>query len=163
MKYNINYTIREIEKRDDKAVESVIRACLIEFGANHEGTAWADPDLCRFSEIYNTEGNKYWVAEDENGKIVGGTGIGSLAGAEGVCELQKMYCLPEARGTGVSHTLMDTALTYAKNYYDRVYLETLPNMIAAQKFYEKYGFVRTYEPIVQTEHFACDVRYIKNL
>ena len=159
----MSYTVREIEKRDDLAVESVIRACLIEFGANHDGTAWADPDLCRFSEIYNTEGNKYWVAEDESGTIVGGTGIGHLDGAEGICELQKMYCLPQARGTGIAHVLMKTALEYAKNYYSRVYLETLPNMVAAQKFYEKHGFIRTTEAIVQTEHFACDVRYIREL
>ena len=93
----MNYIIREIEEKDNKAVEKVIRACLIEYGGNHEGTAWADPDLGRFSEIYNSEGNKYWVIEDENGKIVGGTGIGNLG--NGICELQKMYCLPEARGT----------------------------------------------------------------
>ena len=36
-------------------------------------------------------------------------------------------------------------------------------MKAAQRFYEKYGFVRIYEPIVKTEHFECDVRYIKEL
>lgn len=159
----MDYKIREIEEKDNKAVENVIRSCLIEFGANHEGTAWTDPNLSRFSEIYNTDGNKYWVAEDENGKICGGVGIGNLEGAEGVCELQKMYCLPEARGTGVSHKLMDIALEYAKKYYDRCYLETLENMVAAQKFYEKYNFKRVYEPIVKTEHFACDVRYIKYL
>ena len=56
----MNYNIREIQQKDNKQVENVIRTCLIEFGANHEGTAWADPDLCRFSEIYNTEGNKYF-------------------------------------------------------------------------------------------------------
>ena len=49
----MTYNIREIQQKDNKAVESIIRTCLIEFGANHEGTAWADPDLCRFSEIYN--------------------------------------------------------------------------------------------------------------
>ena len=48
----MKYTIREIEARDNKDVENVIRTCLIEFGANHEGTAWADPNLGRFSEIY---------------------------------------------------------------------------------------------------------------
>lgn len=159
----MEYKIREIESRDNKEVEKVIRTCLIEFGANHEGTAWADPNLGRFSEIYNTEGNKYWVAENEQGEIVGGVGIGNLEGAEGVCELQKMYCLPEVRGTGISHKLMDKALEYAKKYYSRCYLETLDNMIGAQKFYEKYDFVRIYEPIVVTEHFACDVRYIKEL
>ncbi|MGN0596894.1 MAG: GNAT family N-acetyltransferase [Ruminiclostridium sp.] len=156
------YTIREIEKRDNKAVESVIRSCLIEFGADHEGTAWADPDLGRFSEIYCTEGNKYWVAEDEKGQIAGGVGIGRL-NANGVCELQKMYCLPEARGTGAAHLLMKTALEYAKRYYARCYLETLDNMTAAQRFYEKYGFERTYEEIVKTEHYACGVHYIRDL
>ena len=159
----MGYIIREIKREDNKSVENVIRGCLIEFGADHEGTAWADPDLGRFSEIYNTEGNRYWVAEDESGKIAGGVGIGRLEGIDDVCELQKMYCLPEARGTGISHKLMDIALEYAKKYYSRCYLETLENMSAAQKFYERYGFKRIYEPLIKTEHFACDVRYIKDL
>ena len=159
----MEYKIRKIESRDNKELENVIRTCLIEFGANHEGTAWTDPNLGRFSEIYNTAGNQYWVALDENDKIVGGVGIGKLEDIDKVCELQKMYCLPEARGTGVSHKLMDIALDYAKHYYSKCYLETLENMVAAQKFYEKYGFERIYEPLVKTEHFACDVRYIKNL
>ena len=157
------YNIREIQQKDNKSVESVIRTCLIEFGANHEGTAWADPDLCRFSEIYNTVGNKYWVIEDENGTILGGVGIGNLEGTDKICELQKMYCLPQIRGTGLSHKLMDIALNYAKKYYKKCYLETLPNMIAAQKFYEKHGFIHIYEPVIKTEHFACDVLYIKDL
>ena len=159
----MKYKIREIEEKDNKAIENIIRTCLIEFGANHEGTAWADPNLDRFSEIYNTDGNRYWIAENEEGKIVGGVGIGKLEGVDDVCELQKMYCLPETRGTGVSHKLIEIALEYASKFYNRCYLETLENMVAAQKFYEKYGFERIYEPLVKTEHFACDVRYIKNL
>ena len=159
----MNYIIREIEKKDNKEVESIIRTCLLEFGANHKGTAWADPDLGRFSEIYCTPGNKYWVAQDADGRLLGGVGIGALKGTGDVCELQKMYCLREARGTGISHRLMDTALKYASEYYHRCYLETLENMIAAQKFYEKYGFERTCEPLIDTGHFACDIRYIKTL
>ena len=41
----MKYKIREIEEKDNKKIEKVIRDCLIEFGANHEGTAWADPNL----------------------------------------------------------------------------------------------------------------------
>ena len=156
----MEFTLRDIRPSDNSVVEQVIRSCLIEFGANHAGTAWADPDLGRFSEIYNSDGNKYWVAEAGN-KIVGGVGIGRLT--DTICELQKMYCLPDARGSGVAHQLMDTALAYAKKYYRQCYLETLENMTAAQKFYEKYGFVRVFDPPVKTEHFSCDVRYIKDL
>lgn len=157
----MEYIIREIEAKDNKKIENIIRTCLIEFGANHEGTAWADPNLGQFSEIYNSKGNKYWVAETKEGKVVGGVGIGMLT--EEICELQKMYCLPEARGTGNSRKLMDVALEYAKKYYTQCYIETLSNMVAAQKLYEKYGFKRIYKPVIETEHFACDVRYIKNL
>ena len=159
----MEYIIRKITEKDNKEIENIIRSCLIEFGGNHEGTAWTDPNLGRFSEIYNTPENKYWVAEDTSGKLVGGVGIGKIAELPDVCELQKMYCLPETRGTGISHKLMDMALEYAKKYYSKCYLETLSNMIAAQRFYEKYGFVKVDELIVKTEHFACDVRYIKDL
>lgn len=159
----MNYKIREIESKDNKEIENVIRTCLKEFGANREGTAWTDPNLGKFSEIYHTTGNRYWVAENEEGKIIGGVGIGILEGTKRICELQKMYCLPEARGTSISHQLIEVALDYAKKYYDKCYLETLSNMIAAQKFYEKYGFKKIEKPVIKTQHFACDVRYLKEL
>lgn len=158
----MEFYIREITKYDDKEIEKIIRDCLVEFGANHDGTAWTDPNLGRFSEIYNSDKDKYWVAQDSSGKIVGGVGIGDL-GVDGVCELQKMYCISKVRGTGIAQKLLDTALEYAKKYYNKCYLETLDNMIQAQRFYEKNGFVRIKKPLVITEHFACDVRYIKEL
>ena len=74
-----------------------------------------------------------------------------------------MYCLPEARGTGISHKLMEVALEYGAKFYSRCYLETLENMVAAQKFYEKYGFERLKRPLLKSEHFACDVCYLKDL
>lgn len=157
----MNYTIREIQFIDNSIVELIIRNCLIEFNGNREGTAWEDPDLGRFSEIYNTDTAKYWVAETS--RVVGGVGIAPLVGADGVCELQKMYCIPEVRSAGVSHKLIEIALDHAKKYYDRCYLETFGNMIAAQKFYEKYDFTRIDKPLGNTGHYACDVLYIKDL
>lgn len=74
-----------------------------------------------------------------------------------------MYCFKEARGTGISHKLIEIALEYAKKYYKKCYLETLSNMVAAQKFYEKYGFTRIDKPVIDTGHYACDVLYIKDL
>ncbi len=155
--------IREIESRDNAAVERIIRECLLEFGGNREGTAWFDPDLGRFSEIYNSEERKYWVAE-ENGKILGGVGIAPLEGANPeICELQKMYCLPEARGTGVAHELIKIALETAAKFYELCYLETFGNMTAAQKFYKKHGFTRIDKPLGSTGHYGCDVMLVKKL
>lgn len=155
------YKIRKIEEKDNLFVEQLIRTCLLEFGGNREGTAWCDPDLGKFSEVYNKLGHQYWVVEDTEGKIVGGAGIGKLT--EEVCELQKMYFLKEARGTGIAAKLMERCLTYAKMHYHKCYIETFSNMIAANKFYQKYGFERLERPYLETEHFSCDVWYIKEL
>lgn len=157
----MNYIIREIEPRDDPAVERVIRACLTEFGWNREGTAWCDPDLGRFSALYAREGFRYWVVTDESGQVVGGAGIGGLT--DKVCELQKMYCLPQARGTGAARELMELCLDYAGRYYEQCYLETMHNMAAANRFYQKSGFRRLERPLLDTGHFSCDVWYLRGL
>ena len=157
------YRIRPIQPGDDGAVESVIRTCLVEFGADREGFAWSDPDLGRFSQIYDRPGARYWVVTDQCGQVVGGAGIGPLAGAEGVCELQKMYCLPPVRGAGVAHVLMRQALDFAAQHYQKCYLETFHTMLAANRFYQKYGFQRLPAPYFPTAHYACDVWYLREL
>ncbi|HIT71738.1 MAG TPA: GNAT family N-acetyltransferase [Candidatus Scatovivens faecipullorum] len=158
----MNLKIREIQEKDNTQIEKIIRNCLIEFGGNREGLAWADPCLSKLSEEYKTEGNKYWVIVDEKDNVLGGCGIGERE-IERVCELQKMYCVQEIRGTGIAKKLMNIALEYAKKYYDTCYIETLSNMIAANKFYQKYGFKKLDEPLIKTEHYACDVWYMKKL
>ncbi|MCJ8013481.1 GNAT family N-acetyltransferase [Paenibacillus sp. KQZ6P-2] len=154
--------IREIQEQDNKQVESLIRSCLVEFGANKPGTAWADPNLGDFYNLYGSEGSKYWIVE-ENTKIVAGCGIGPIKGMPDICELQKMYALKEARGTGISSELLGIALDFAKKHYKKCYLETLNNMVAANKFYKKNGFIQLEKPLNTTEHFACDAWYIKAL
>lgn len=159
----MKYVIRRISDKDNSRMEYIIRSCLIEFGGNHEGTAWADPDLGRFSEIYNGDNCAYWVAENEDGIVIGGVGIGQLLNVQDTCELQKMYCVPAARGTGISHLLIQQALSFAEKHYSKCYLETLESMKGAQKFYGKYGFMRVENPLTETGHDACSVRYIKYL
>ena len=156
-----NYKIREIEAKDNAAVEQVIRTCLIEFGGNREGTAWCDPDLGRFYELYSAPGRKYWVVEDKDGNVIAGSGIGPLT--DDVCELQKMYCYKEHRGTGIAQYLMNLCLSFAKKHYSKCYLETFNNMVAANRFYQKNGFQKLDKPYLETEHFSCDAWYIKDL
>lgn len=159
----MEHSIREIRAEDDERVESLIRSCLIEFGGDREGTAWSDPELGRFSFVYARPRRRYWIAEDENGMLLGGVGVAELPNVDGVCELQKMYCAPRARGSGVAQELLNVALTFAARYYSGCYLETLENMTAARRFYEKNGFRRIERPLGATAHFACDVRYFRSL
>lgn len=154
--------IRTIKSKDNKAVESLIRTCLIEFGADKPGCAWSDPDLGRFSEVYANEKSIYYVAED-NGIIVASCGIGPLPGTDDVCELQKMYLSKDVRGTGIAQKLLELSLEFAKCHYKKCYLETFSNMFAANKFYLKSGFTKLDKPIIETEHYACDVWYLKEL
>ena len=156
----MEFRIRKIEQKDNADIEKIIRDCLIEYGGNHAGTAWADPDLGRFSFVYAADGSAYWVAEDEAGTVVGGVGIGPVEGVPGMCELQKMYCVPAVRGNGVAHKLLETALEFARSRYASCYLETLDNMVEAQRFYEKHGFARTEMQFGETGHFACQRKYL---
>ena len=104
----------------------------------------------------------YWVVEKDN-KVVAGCGIGPLLGADGVCELQKMYAFKEVRGSGIANELLSVCLDFAKKHYNKCYLETFSNMKRANNFYKKNGFVSLNKPLVQTEHYACDMWYIKNI
>lgn len=51
-------------------------------------------------------------------------GIAPFDKKQKICEFQKLYLAPEAQGLGISKQLMETALSFAKTYYDTCYLET---------------------------------------
>ena len=92
-----NFLIREIKPEDNSKIAIAIRTVLIEFGVPKVGTAYADTILDTLFEAYNIENAIYYVIE-KNGEIVGGAGIKQLDNYIGnVCELQKMYFLPEIR------------------------------------------------------------------
>lgn len=154
--------IRKLTKEDNKNIEKIIKECLIEFGANREGFAWADPELGYLSEAYKDANSEYWVVE-QGGQVIGGCGIAPMKDLNGVCELQKMYFIKEARGTGVAGKIIKVALDFARERYTKCYLETLNSMEAANKFYQKNGFYKLDRPIIETEHFGCDAWYLMDL
>lgn len=156
--------IREIKKEDDAQVAMVIRAVLVEMGVPKVGTAYADKALDEMTATYHKDRAAYFVVED-NGKIIGGAGVAPLDNFEGnICELQKMYFLPEARGRGLGANMMDICLNKAKSFgFDKCYLETLPYMKDATKLYAKSGFESLEGPMGDTGHYSCNVWMIKSL
>jgi putative acetyltransferase len=156
--------IRPIQKEDNQAIAQVIRQVLIEFNVPKVGTAYADPQLDSMFETYITSQSVYFVIE-KNGQIIGGAGVSHLENeADTICELQKMYFLPEARGIGLGTQMMESCLQSARDFgYNKCYLETMPNMDDAQKLYQKVGFEYLCSPLGNTGHTSCPVWMIKEL
>lgn len=157
-------TIRPIQQADNEIIAVVIRSVLIEHDVPKVGTAYADVSLDRMFETYSAPRSSYFVVEKE-GKIIGGAGISQLENeSETICELQKMYFLPEARGLGVGSEMMEKCLTFAQSVgFENCYLETMPYMHAAQKLYLKFGFHYIDAPMGCTGHTSCPVWMLKEL
>ncbi|MES2766244.1 MAG: GNAT family N-acetyltransferase [Bacteroidota bacterium] len=152
--------IRNISKDDNEPIADIIRSILTsEFTVDTEKTILGDPALKTMFENYQVRRAVYYVIE-ENGEIIGGCGIKQLDGStENICELQRMFLKPSARGKGYAQTLLKLCIYEAKEFgYDEIYLETLSPMTAAIKLYESVGFKRLSGPKGNTGHGACDVQ-----
>lgn len=156
--------IRKIQPEDNQQIASVIRQVFIDDNYPKVGTAFADSQLDYMFENYNKPKAIYFVIE-ENGKILGGGGIAKLDNSdENICELQKMYFLQEVRGKGIGLQIIEKCLQKAKEFgYEKCYLETLPEMLVAQKLYKKVGFDYICSPLGGTGHTSCPVWMIKSI
>ena len=81
---------------------------------------------------------------------------------DGVLELKNIAVQPDCQGKGYGKALIDFLVRTYTGQYTVLQVGTgdSPSTIP---FYESCGFRRIEEPVVQTEHFLCDVRYIRNI
>jgi putative acetyltransferase len=160
----MSFSIRNIEPRDDVRVAQIIRTVMPEFGATGEGFAINDPEVDWMSRAYSEPRCSYFVIE-KDGEVTGGAGVAPLIdGDEDVCELRKMYFLPELRGLGAGAAMMQMCLDAARAHgFRRCYLETLRGMDAAMKLYERSGFRRLPGPMGATGHGGCNAFYLLDL
>ena len=156
--------IRDIQPEDNPALAKVVRNTLAEFGANHPNTVYYDPTTDALFEVFQTPGSKYFLAI-LNGEIVGGGGIYPTDGLpEDICELVKMYLLPQARGLGLGRTLIEKCIAAAEeNGFKKIYLETMPELKQTLSVYEKFGFEYLKGPMGNSGHTGCSLWMLKSL
>ncbi|MEX9251561.1 GNAT family N-acetyltransferase [Pseudenterobacter timonensis] len=157
--------LRRLSREDNAAIAAVIRTVSAEYGLTADkGYTVADPNLDELYQLYSQPGHAYWVVE-QAGKVVGGGGIAPLTcGEPGICELQKMYFLPSARGQGMAKKLALMALEHAREQgFTRCYLETTAFLKEAIALYEHLGFAHIDAPLGCTGHVDCEVRMLKSL
>jgi putative acetyltransferase len=156
----MEHIVRRVQEKDNVQVASIIRTVMPAFGASGPGFAIHDPEVDNIFKSYSQTKAVYFVCE-ANGKVVGGGGVAPLEGSDGtICELKKMYFLPEARGKGLGQRVLSSCLKAAKEIgFESCYLETFNTMKDAMKLYEKNGFSKINGPLGNTGHFSCDTFY----
>ncbi|MCL1066952.1 GNAT family N-acetyltransferase [Shewanella olleyana] len=156
--------IAAITASQDSRVAEIIKAVGAEFGAIGEGFGPSDAEVEQMSQHYLPEHKSLYLVASINGEIVGGAGIAPFNDSLTICELRKLFLLPESRGLGLGKQLTQACLDFAvKANYSQCYLDTLASMTAAINLYEKRGFKHLNKPLDGTIHGGCDVWMIKSL
>jgi len=97
------------------------------------------PILKAEEEYYYHRTCNFWYAVDEQGAIIGCVGLKKLNDKQG--EVKKFFVIPEYRGLGIAQKLMHHMVKNAlKHGFDNLFLGTVEQLNAAQRFYGKNGF-----------------------
>ena len=126
---------------------------------------FADPSKT-ITELSRSRNRTYWVAL-ANGRVIGTAGIIFLT--DNCCALKSMFLAKEFRGKKkeVAKSLLQTTINWAREHdCHTMYLGTMAQFKAAQRFYEKNGFEQIKQEELPGEFVANivdTVFYKKNL
>jgi putative acetyltransferase len=131
------FNLRKAKAGEEVKILCLVKKVLSDYGLiiNPEET---DKDLSDLDNFYFD--NKGWFTVIDHGnEIIGSYGIFRVS--EKVCELRKMYLLPEYQGIGLGRLMMEDAIHQAKTLgYAEIILETNKLLDKAIHLYKKYGF-----------------------
>ncbi len=113
------------------------------FGAERLGTLDADERRARWEKRLRTPEARVrtFVAEDEDGRVVGFATAGESRDADAEGELYGIYVLPDGWGSGAGPALMHAVLeTLPADGFDTATLWVLEDNPRARRFYEREGW-----------------------
>jgi putative acetyltransferase len=141
--------IRKLRPEEADAARDLICRCFIEFWAHdmtlEEVRRLVDADhglddVAAVQARYFDAGGTFLAVLDD-GRVVG-TGALSRISDE-VCELDRMWLLPEYRRRGIGHRVVKRLFAFARRRgYRTVRLHTNSDLKGAIRFYEGLGFRR---------------------
>ncbi len=100
---------------------------------------WPLHDIDDFENKYVANGGAFLVITEE-GRVIGTGALHRLE--EKVCEVKRLWLLPQYQGQGLGRRMMEQLLDLAREKgYARVRLETTPAyQVKAYNFYRRLGF-----------------------
>lgn len=132
-------TIREAASQSDWPL---VRALLLEY------VDWLgidllfqnfDHELATLPEMYGLPGGRMLVAEADGGELAGCVGLRRFDDL--TCEMKRLYVRPAHRGTGLGRRLALAIMAQGRALgYEKMRLDTLPQMPEAQRLYRSLGF-----------------------
>jgi putative acetyltransferase len=116
-----------------------------------------EKEIADFPGAYShTNRGAFYVVTDGSQKVVGCIGLRPFKGfadttmqgyqldppqTTRVCEMKRLYVMPDYRRYKIGNVLVDKVLTEAKaNGYTSMVLDTLPRLVGATNLYERKGF-----------------------
>ena len=119
-----------------------------------------EEELANLPGEYKPPAGCLLLAADGN-EIVGCVALRPIG--EGLCEMKRLYVIPERRGKGVGLILAEAAIREAARIgYGRMRLDTVPSMTSAIGLYRSLGFeeIGPYRlnPIPGAKFFELDLR-----
>jgi len=104
-----------------------------------------EPEFQGFAEesrnlpgIYGRPGGLLFIARQSD-KAVGTIALRPLD--QHSCEVKRLFILPELRGKGLGRALLDQLIIGARSMgYQKIYGDSLPSMVEAQRLYRSFGF-----------------------
>lgn len=147
----MSVTIRPAQfPRDNPQILALFSAYAESLGIDLTFQNFQD-ELASFPGKYSSaEGGALLIAESEpeptessdnteNVRVIGCVALRHNTSAW--CEMKRLYVAPDARRTGAGEKLVGAVIEQAKNLgYEGMRLDTLPEMVAAQKLYRRFGF-----------------------
>ena len=120
-------------------------------------TIQQQPDLNEIPGFYQKNMGNFWIAKI-NDKVVGTIALLDIINNKAA--LRKMFVAKDYRGKefGIGQSLLNTLIEWAKHKgITEIFLGTTEKFIAAQRFYEKNGFVEIQKENLPREFPIMDV------
>ena len=129
--------IRQAEPQDLDAVRELIEEYVRALGVDL-GFQEIELELADLAGTYGPPGGVILVARAAS-EIAGCAALRPLG--EATCEMKRLYVRPAFRGTGLGRKLALELIGRARELgYERMRIDTLPQMQAARKLYRSLGF-----------------------
>lgn len=99
-------------------------------------------DLLDITDNYISNGNMFWIAIDDNGRVIGSIGTNIVSTNE--MWLKRLYVKSTLKRHGIGKKLYKHAEEFAiQKGINRIYTRFSFDYVEAQEFYSSMGFVQT--------------------